>query len=204
MTEEREKVQAITRATERGHVMRNVDETEPVAPGVFAECVECKATLRYYHGSLRGEGSLSWCPEAPPQPQVAPEPTPSAELEPDARLAAYETYTLTDWATTINQWASDKGWNDKPLQLDGLIALMHSELSEALEEWRDGHAEGAVRFEVDKYGNQKPEGVPIELMDCVIRILHTLAYYGVDANHIMQTKHEYNVTRPYRHGGKRT
>jgi hypothetical protein len=193
---------AVDRAQSNGHIMRDTKVGDPVAPGVFAECVECSATLRVHNGRMSGEAYYSWCPEAAPVQEQ------QLDTERDKRLQAYETFTLTDWATTINRWAEGKGWNEE-LHPNGdhfgdLIALMHSELSEALEEWRNGHAVGAIRFEVDKYGNPKPEGVPVELIDCVIRILHVLAYFGVDANHIMQTKHEYNITRPYRHGNKRS
>lgn len=109
-----------------------------------------------------------------------------------------------DWAVLINEWAQSKGWNDQPLRLDGMIALMHSELSEALEEWRNGHSETEVYWVEDKRGVEKPEGVPVELVDCMIRILHVLAYYGVNVDEVLAAKHYYNTTREYRHGGKRT
>lgn len=211
----------VARAELRGHVIRNIEDGEPCAPGVFALCGECNATLRWYNGRPIGGASQTWCPEAPVGMKQGgtnmahvdmvsvydTKPT-QQQTEDNATLLAQRfdecgTATINWWATTLNQWAQSKGWNDKPLQLDGLIALMHSELSEALEEWRNGHEPVEIYFVKDKDGRDKPEGVPVELIDCVIRILHTLDYFGVDVEHVMALKHEYNITRAYRHGGKR-
>jgi len=129
--------------------------------------------------------------------------------EAEARFQALKplyTATLNTWGTILNSWAEDKGWNEKlsPDHFDGLLALMHSELSEALEEWRNGHAINEVYYVRDSYGELKPEGIPIELADCLIRILHTMAYFNINIEGAMLAKHKYNMTRPYRHGGKRT
>jgi NTP pyrophosphatase (non-canonical NTP hydrolase) len=51
-------------------------------------------------------------------------------------------------------------------------------------------------------GNKKPEGVPIELADCIIRILDYCGHAGIDIEQAIKIKHEYNKTRPHRHGGK--
>lgn len=120
------------------------------------------------------------------------------------RYAAYPHYTLADWAEMVHQTAKDKGWwEGTPERTVGdQIALMHSELSEALEEYRNGRSVPDVYFVVDKDGHQKPEGVAVELIDCIIRILDTLARYGVNPQHVMALKAEYNLTRKYRHGGK--
>lgn len=45
--------------------------------------------------------------------------------------------------------------------------------------------------------------VPIELADAIIRILDYCGYAGIDIDAAVERKHEYNKTRPYRHGGKR-
>ena len=39
--------------------------------------------------------------------------------------------------------------------------------------------------------------------DCVLRILDWAGREGIDLDEILKLKHEYNKTRPYRHGGKR-
>ena len=48
----------------------------------------------------------------------------------------------------------------------------------------------------------KPEGIAVELCDAVIRIFDTLAFYGVNIESVLEGKHEYNKSRPYKHGGK--
>lgn len=96
-----------------------------------------------------------------------------------------------------HQIAVDHGWWDKHRSFGEQIALMHSELSEALEAWRDPNASA---FDVV---NGKPEGWVVELADAVIRIMDTCEAHGEDLAEAIRVKMEYNRTRPYRHGGKR-
>lgn len=96
------------------------------------------------------------------------------------------------------QNAIDKGWYEEPRSFGDRIALMHSELSEALEEYRDGQSFTHVYFEGDK-----PCGIPIELADVMIRIFDACGYLGIDLEHAIRLKMKYNATRPQRHGGKR-
>lgn len=81
-----------------------------------------------------------------------------------------------------------------------LIALMHSELSEALEEYRNNIDVTRIYFNEGK--PTKPEGFMVELADCVIRILDCAEYYGVDLMKVIEQKHAFNKTRSYRHGNK--
>lgn len=80
------------------------------------------------------------------------------------------------------------------------IALMHSELSEALEDIRNGKDPRTTYYEVGKIS--KPCGVPAELADVVIRICGFCSRHGVDLGKAVLEKMAYNETRPYRHGGK--
>ena len=206
-------------------------------------------------------------------------------------------------AAEVHQNAVEHGWWDEERSFGEIIALCHSELSEALEEYRakrpmlyfpcnsgglcvddrpmDNLTCGSrVRKASDPETfctarSKKPEGIAVELADCIIRILDwygkegldtdalileartnimcdvpcrvydasigdciarwhlllSLAYScwcrasgthaaalrmarcvaeikewaykeGVDIEHILDIKHEYNKGRPYRHGGK--
>lgn len=208
---------------------------------------------------------------------------------------------INEFAKEVHQNAVEHGWWDEPRTVGEIIALCHSELSEALEEFRAGRpmvwyscteiqpyhpCDPKDSFDCQMYGKEecckyrgkKPEGIAVELADCIIRILDwmgkeginpedylkkdivdnamlafdmpstickgnlgdmvaelhlylSLAYrnwlngagyylivtrmalaiwriqewaqeVGVDMETILRTKHEYNKTRPYRHGGK--
>lgn len=91
----------------------------------------------------------------------------------------------------------DKGWRDPPPPMAEFIALTHSELSEALEEARDGR----TMTEIYRNGSSaKPEGIPIELADAVIRIADFCELHGIDLEAAIEMKMDYNRTRPRRHG----
>lgn len=80
------------------------------------------------------------------------------------------------------------------------IALMHSELSEALEEIRAGRALNEMYFNPER--PTKPEGVPAELADVVIRIFGFCSRHQIDLGKAVLEKMAYNESRPFRHGGK--
>lgn len=76
------------------------------------------------------------------------------------------------------------------------LCLVHSEVSEALEDYRDGTMITVVN------NDGKPEGFPSELADILIRILDLCGALGIDLETEVKIKMAYNATRPYRHGGK--
>lgn len=90
----------------------------------------------------------------------------------------------------VHQYAVDKGWwiNERPLP--ELLCLLHSEISEALEAYRNGVLEG------------EPHCVSEELADLVIRVWDMCGGLGIDIADAVNKKHEQNLKRPYRHGGK--
>lgn len=201
---------------------------------------------------------------------------------------------LNEFAREVHANARAHGWWDEDRDTAEIIALIHSEWSEALEEYRAGRPmvwhecldEGqnpedrpvvceqciiCYYYGTDcECRGQKPEGIAVELIDGCIRILDYLAkvnyeiinfrpawyiadvfacgtfvtfpayiaylhkrtsdvytehntnkylcqemmgivdtifcwaiHNGLDPEKIILEKHEYNKTRPYRHGGKR-
>ena len=54
-----------------------------------------------------------------------------------------------------------------------------------------------------EYRDKKPEGMYVEMVDCLIRILDYLSHENVDIDRVMAEKIAYNKTRPYRHGNKK-
>jgi hypothetical protein len=87
--------------------------------------------------------------------------------------------TLAERARTILAWADEKGWNEDPLPLPHLVILFQTELAEAMEEYRKRHAPDLIYYKTqgdDKPA--KPEGIPIEIADFVIRVLHAAGRYG--------------------------
>lgn len=125
--------------------------------------------------------------------------------------------TLNEMAKEIHAVAAAHGWHEKERTFGEIIALCHSELSEALEEYRNDkcmiyrqcptscqHIETCIIDINNGVGScpVKPAGIAIELADCIIRILEYCADVGVDIERAIALKHEYNKTRPHRHGGK--
>lgn len=89
------------------------------------------------------------------------------------------------------------GWWETERSFGEQIALMHSELSEALEDYRNNLEINEIYFEGDK-----PCGIPIELADCIIRIFDTCGKYDINLQEAIIKKMSYNEKRPYKHGGK--
>ena len=131
--------------------------------------------------------------------------------------------TINELTEAIHSNAKEHGWWDEPRSFGEIVALCHSELSEALEEDRAGrpmvyckctedgepcdgiNCDYFETFDGDcKNGclNPKLEGVATEMADCIIRILDWAGYAGVDMEQIILQKHEYNKTRHYKHGKK--
>jgi NTP pyrophosphatase (non-canonical NTP hydrolase) len=109
---------------------------------------------------------------------------------------------ITELVRLCHEQAEISGFYNPPRTFGEDIALIHSEASEALEEHRNGNAPTLLYNSVSGNRVEKPEGIPIELADIVIRVAQVCGYYGIDLDFAIQRKMHYNSQRPYRHGGK--
>jgi hypothetical protein len=87
------------------------------------------------------------------------------------------------------------------------LMLMVCELAEVMEAFRDTDGtilalrQYTMKWD-DKSQVHKPDGFPIELADVLIRLLDFCYGMGIDLDHMVHLKMEYNKERPFKHGGK--
>lgn len=128
---------------------------------------------------------------------------------------------MNETAQKCFEISKEHGWWDEfggrpltPTEIAMKLALIHSEVSEALEEVRENDGSlyftepyndfGAVlrRIVSPSVTGAKPEGFPSELADIIIRVFDLAVYMGIDIEEVVQMKMAYNKGRPHRHGDK--
>jgi NTP pyrophosphatase (non-canonical NTP hydrolase) len=98
---------------------------------------------------------------------------------------------LSSQIKTIND---NHGWHEKEQEGGTWIALMHSELSEALEYMRHGNPPSDHIAEFS--------GVEEEFADVIIRIMDYSKMNDLRTPEAIIAKINFNDQRPYKHGGK--
>lgn len=126
-----------------------------------------------------------------------------AEFElfpPDKALA----WGLKDAQERVYAVNEANGWFDEDRTVGDDIALLHSEVSEMLEAYRDGGLEDQTRQLKNPEPGQlpKPEGFGSEAADVLVRLLDTCKRRNVNLAAEFERKLAYNKTRGHRHGGK--
>jgi NTP pyrophosphatase (non-canonical NTP hydrolase) len=91
------------------------------------------------------------------------------------------------------------GWHDEPRSFFEELMLLVTEIAEAGEEYRSHRGLNEIYYRADG----KPEGIPVELADLMIRLGDLAGAHSIDLAHALEIKMDFNRTREWRHGGKR-
>lgn len=91
---------------------------------------------------------------------------------------------LNAYMAQVRELVDAKGFSSDEASIWQMLALIHTEISEATDAYKKGHS-------YDEVGT--------ELADAIIRILHLCSALGVDIEALYQAKMIRNWQRPYRY-----
>lgn len=128
-------------------------------------------------------------------------PTAEVELFTPVQALAYGINDAQERVYAVN---AANGWFEDDRTVGDDIALLHSEVSEMLEAYRDGGLGDQTRELKHPEPGQlaKPEGFGAEAADVLIRLLDTCKRRGINLPAEFERKLAYNMTRGHKHGGK--
>lgn len=111
---------------------------------------------------------------------------------------------LNELAEMVEHNAVEHGFRNAGICDDGtavatFVANEHGEVSELWEAYRAGKLHAQCDKPIDKLPLTCAEE---ELADIIIRALDTARALGVNVGRAVLAKHAFNVTRPFKHGGK--
>ncbi len=88
----------------------------------------------------------------------------------------------------VRALADAKGFSSDPARIWEMLALIHTEVSEATDAYKKG---------------EPMEHIGEELADAIIRILHLMSALNLDAEQLFQDKMKRNWERPYKYNTAR-
>lgn len=108
------------------------------------------------------------------------------------------------WKTAEDHgWHEPKSWwgedGERVASPGELIALIGTESSEMLEALRDSGDPTTTWY---RESDKKPEGVPYEGADVIVRVFDAFGIWGIDGADALLEKMGFNDSRPMRHGNK--
>ena len=128
---------------------------------------------------------------------------------------------LTEISKSVHEGNIKRGFYDNPPEFGTIIALIHSELSEALEAHRKKHYANLLYFEkrlaevqgsfqgTDEefkpvykklYEEYIKDSIEPEFAGTFIRLMDACGFLNIDIQKFVDYELRYNATRPFKHG----